>query len=261
MSGFSEFSAVDASVDPAVLVRSLDQYAEGLAAMKAYMAAAAARAVDDGLVVDVGCGAGHDLEHLAGRGVRAIGLDPSELMVRTSRDRLGPALRVTRADGAAMPFRDGAVDGCHIERVLQHVEDPAAVLAEAARVTRPGGFLAVFEPDWTSVSFASGPTGAHDFAGALARVRHPDVGRRLAGLVATAGYEVVDEVRERSFAERMSALPWRLGPVLERAAQQGHIGAPTVESWLAEQRARDANGTFRATWTKVLIVATRRDGR
>ncbi len=157
----SPFSAVDASPDPAALIAYLDTTAAGLAGMKHYVAAAAGRAVPGGRVLDVGCGAGHDLALLAAAGLRPLGIDPSGAMLAAAADRAGaPAAPggLVQGDGERLPFRSGSLDGCRIERVLQHVDRPDHVIAEVARVLRPGGFLAVFEPDWATLRFGDGAT-------------------------------------------------------------------------------------------------------
>lgn len=51
------------------------------------------------------------------------------------------------ADGAALPFADASIDHVSCLEVLEHVPDPANVIAEVARVLRPGGML------WLSMPF------------------------------------------------------------------------------------------------------------
>lgn len=86
-------------------------------------------------LVDVACGTGLVTSEIAG----AIGVDQAEQMVRMAASRL--AGRVVRADAAALPFGDRRVDAVTMIWLLHLVDDPAPVLAEAARVLRPGGRL------------------------------------------------------------------------------------------------------------------------
>lgn len=46
---------------------------------------------------------------------------------------------------------DGSFDAVHTDRVLQHVSDPDAALASAARLLRPGGRAVFAEPDWRTL--------------------------------------------------------------------------------------------------------------
>jgi SAM-dependent methyltransferase len=101
------------------------------------------------LVLDVGCGPGVDLVRL-GVG-RAIGVDPSITMCRRARQS---EAAVCQAAAEALPFQSGAVGGCRADRVLQHVSDPTAAVAEMIRVTRTGGVVVAAEPDQESLVIA-----------------------------------------------------------------------------------------------------------
>ncbi len=103
--------------------------------------------------LDVGCGTGADaraLAQLVGANGRVVGVDPSETMITQARARSGDdALPVEflRADAAHLNLPDASFDGCYAIRVFQHLEDPRAVLAEMARVLRPGGRVVAADPD------------------------------------------------------------------------------------------------------------------
>jgi hypothetical protein len=92
---------------------------------------------------------------------------------------------LVRADGGRLPLRTGGLGGCRMERVLMHVEDPGAVLAEVARCVRPGGLVTVCEPDWSRFAVRSdvipGPVGW------MSGARHPGIGGELWGLMEDAG--------------------------------------------------------------------------
>jgi SAM-dependent methyltransferase len=252
----SHFTSVDDSPDPQVLVASLDRSAGSLAAMKAYVTAALAGAVPGGRVLDLGCGSGHDLALLAGTGLRPIGIDPSRVMVAESADRVDRAPLV-QADGARLPFADASFDGCRIERVLQHVIDPMIVAAEAGRVVRTGGVVAVFEPDWTSWRADTELPGAERIAAELHNVRHPDIGRRLPELVVGACFRVTDVVTEASVIHRIAEMPIGLEQGLARSVAEGRVEPELAARWLDEQHERDAAGTFRIRQSKILVLARR----
>jgi 2-polyprenyl-6-hydroxyphenyl methylase/3-demethylubiquinone-9 3-methyltransferase len=95
-------------------------------------------------VVDVGCGGGYLAEALAGRGARVIGVDPSPGAIAAARAqaaRSGSGADYRLGPGGALPVADAVADGAACVDVLEHVEDVDAVLAEIARVLRPGARL------------------------------------------------------------------------------------------------------------------------
>ncbi|MDD7965961.1 demethylmenaquinone methyltransferase [Actinomycetospora lemnae] len=113
----------------------------------------AALAVGPGdTVLDVAAGTGVSTVELARTGARCLATDFSLGMLRTGRAR--PATRglpFVAADALHLPFPDASVDAVVISFGLRNTVDPDAALAEFARVTRPGGTLAVCEfsrPTW-----------------------------------------------------------------------------------------------------------------
>ena len=102
-----------------------------------------------GRLLDIGTGTGRLLERLASRVERGLGVDASRAMLALARSRLSkPELAhcaVRQADMYRLPMPDGAFDTVVLQMVLHYAEDPAAALAEAARVLRPGGLLLVVD--------------------------------------------------------------------------------------------------------------------
>jgi demethylmenaquinone methyltransferase/2-methoxy-6-polyprenyl-1,4-benzoquinol methylase len=76
-----------------------------------------------------------------------IGIDISEAMLARGRERVHAAdmdVRIRLRDGRAeeLPFPNGSFDAVSFTYLLRYVRDPAATLAELARVLRPGGIMA-----------------------------------------------------------------------------------------------------------------------
>jgi arsenite methyltransferase len=103
-----------------------------------------------GTALDVGSGPGSitaSLARAAGPDGLALGVDISEpMLARAVRNEAGPHVGFLRADAQRLPLRDNTVDAVVSIAVLQLIPDPAAALAEMARVLRPGGRLAVMVP-------------------------------------------------------------------------------------------------------------------
>ena len=106
--------------------------------VKHSLVAALSRAAEqcpEGRWLDVGAGGGAYREIFASRARQYVGLDPAPR---------GPGM--VRGRGETLPFRAESFDVAVLSEVLEHVPDPAEVLAEARRVVRPGGGLLVTVP-------------------------------------------------------------------------------------------------------------------
>jgi ArsR family transcriptional regulator len=103
-----------------------------------------------GRLLDIGAGTGQLLELVADRCDSALGVDASRDMLALARGRLSerglaPRCAVRQADMYRLPFPDGGFDAVTLQMVLHYAEDPAAALAEAARVLSPEGVLLVVD--------------------------------------------------------------------------------------------------------------------
>ncbi len=105
------------------------------------------RHTDPGPALDLGCGTGLLAERVAGAGYAVTGLDPSRGMLRLLRQR-DPGVGAVAGGGAALPFADDTFALTYCVAVLHHVATPEGVrrtLTEMARVTRPGGYVLVWD--------------------------------------------------------------------------------------------------------------------
>ena len=105
--------------------------------------------------LDVGCGVGHWGRLLAGRmsaAAHVVGIDREQAWVETARARAaatgrGERFEYLRGTVEALPFAADSFDLVTCQTLLIHVRDPRAALREMIRVTRPGGLIAVAEPN------------------------------------------------------------------------------------------------------------------
>ena len=97
-------------------------------------------------VLDVATGTGSvALELVRRKGCRVTGLDQSAGMLEVARERLAPDVDLVEGDADDLPFDAASFDGLTFTYLLRYVDDPAATLAELARVVRPGGNVAGLE--------------------------------------------------------------------------------------------------------------------
>ena len=92
--------------------------------------------------LDVGCGGGLLAEEFARLGCEVTGIDPSEQSLEAARAHARTAgldIEYRQGTGEHIPFPDGAFDTVYCCDVLEHVNDLDRVIAETARVLKPGG--------------------------------------------------------------------------------------------------------------------------
>lgn len=120
-------------------------------------------------LVDLGCGAGLLGPRVAGKGYRHVGVD---LVPSALRQAAAHGVTPVNADAGAVPLADQCADVVAAGEVLEHVPDWPRVVAEAARVLRPGGTLVLDTLNATALSrllavrvaeaFPGVPRGIHD---------------------------------------------------------------------------------------------------
>jgi len=111
-------------------------------------------------VLDVGCGTGIDtvaLAALVGSGGQVVGVDYDAEMLagadqRAFKANMSAWVKHQKADVTQLPFEDNTFASCRSERVFQHLPDPEKALDEMMRVTKPGGWIVVFDTDWGTLA-------------------------------------------------------------------------------------------------------------
>ena len=160
-----------------------------------------------GRLLDIGTGTGRMAELFAERAERIVALDKSLAMLRVARAKLQhlPTERVelVQGDFASLSFAAESFDTVLFHQVLHFAQNPGAALAEAARVTRPEGRIAI-------VDFA-----AHQREELRDRHAHARLGfedGQMASLLDEAGFE----------------------PAAPMALEDGEL---VVKIWIAQRRA------------------------
>ncbi|OLT09591.1 methyltransferase type 11 [Pseudonocardia sp. CNS-139] len=98
-------------------------------------------------VVDVGCGDGHHLPVFADGAASVVGVEPYAPLVARARERVGDRARVLRGGATALPLPDASVDLVHARTAYFFGPGCEPGLAEAQRVLRPGGAIAIVDLD------------------------------------------------------------------------------------------------------------------
>ena len=227
------YGDVDLSADPLAAVRWMDTMASW-PFVQAYKQRtrellAPPGATSGARLLDVGCGTGEETRALPGS---SVGLDASAAMIGEAARRGGVFVR---GDAHALPFRDGAFDGCRADRTFQHLVDPERALAEL-----------VVDPDQETI-VVDGPDPA-----ATRRVkqfrrdaglRHGDLAHRLPRLFRAAGLvDVAIEGTTLVLTDPDDAFGF---PTWARAMHdRGLLDVHDVERFEADVRASAVAGDF-----------------
>ncbi|MDH3540929.1 MAG: methyltransferase domain-containing protein [Acidimicrobiia bacterium] len=151
-------------------------------------------------VLDIGCGPGSITLGLARYVAPAetVGIDQSaealDVARSLTREQNVGNVRFQRASVYELPFGDATFDVVYGHQILQHLADPVTALTEARRVLRSGGYLAVRDADYgTMTHYPQDPMldrwleTYHQIA--RSNGGEPDAGRRLMEWVRAAGFE------------------------------------------------------------------------
>lgn len=215
--------------------------------------------------VEFGSGTGHvtrDIIEIAGA-ARALGIEPSSVMIQRARERHGdvPGLSFQEGNAEETGLEAASVDLVVMHTLLCHAPASQALIAEAQRVLRPGGQLAVLDGDYELSSVA---LSAHDPLQALisrlieANVHDRWLPRKLGGLLAQVGFKTR---RSEIFGYSAATDPAYFLTVVDRGADtlaaDGVLGSAAAEALKAEARRRVEIGAFFGSMSYVCVIATK----
>ncbi len=212
------------------------------------------------LILDVAAGAAHLGRALAPRAARVVALDLTPEMLEQGR-RLAAAqglgnITFLNADATVLPWAARAFDLVACRLTLHQVGDPAAVVREMVRVTRPGGRIGV-----TDMVASQDPAVAAETE-RLERLRDPSHGRTLTlpaiqSLLTAAGADVTGVSRRdnpvdlEDWMSRTRTAPADRATIRDRIERELAGGDPTG---LHPRRSPDGAITFTHVW--VTVTAT-----
>jgi ubiquinone/menaquinone biosynthesis C-methylase UbiE len=218
-------------------------------------------------VLDVGCGPGSITEELAalvGPTGSVLGIDAAPEVVelaRAERTRPQHDLRYEVMDVMDLDLDDDSFDVVHAHQVLQHLADPVGALREMARVTRPGGLVAVRDADYAAMTWHPASAAMDDWLALYRRTARgngaePDAGRRLLEWATAAGLTDVtasasawcfatpedrawwgglqaDRITGSAIAQQVLSASTSDAEELEKMAQAWRAWASTGTAWFA----------------------------
>lgn len=252
--GETSWETVDRSADPSAFVSYLSRL-DASAQMRQYRREFLDRLpIREGeRILDAGCGTGADtleLKARVGANGWVLGLDASRQMVRHARDIAGNRDTPAYAAGSIcdLPIATGSLDGLTCNRVLMHLRKPVQAVREMARVLKPGGWLGLFEPDWSKTRMhPDGRASQAILATHCASFENGAVGSLLGTLVRAAGCEVVEDVERQEAVQDFEAI-WpmlNLERSISAVGKSGILSQKDIQTWQEELASAAESGAFR----------------
>jgi ubiquinone/menaquinone biosynthesis C-methylase UbiE len=207
-------------------------------------------------VLDLGCGTGVAARGLAQRPSfvgQVLGIDLSTYLIAAAHrlsEEAGIHDRLTFqvGDSRRLALPDQQFDAVIAHTLVSHVDDPLAVLKEAARLVKPGGWVGIFDGDYASLTFSHEDAAqgkAYDEALQLAIITQPRVMRQMPRLLREAGLALVTSF-SYILAEMGQADFWM--PALESfrrlLPQSGVMTGEEANAWVDARLQESVEGIF-----------------
>lgn len=197
-------------------------------------------------VLEIGCGTGAVTRILARwPGVGQVnGVDPSAIFIAKAQALAQdlPNLSFEVGEGRALRFEAESFDVVVVHQVLSHVPQPERLLAEAFRVLRPKGMLAIYDGDYATATVAIGepdPLQQCAYAFQASYIHDIWIVRRLPQLLREAGFEVLP-MQSHGYVEAPEGaymLTW-IDRGADALVQRGSISKESAEAFKTEAKRR-----------------------
>jgi ubiquinone/menaquinone biosynthesis C-methylase UbiE len=218
-------------------------------------------------VLDVGCGPGIDtiaLARLVGPTGHVVGVDIDAAMVAEANrraEKMGCRTWCSHqaGDAFALSLETGTFDSCRSERLFQHLYNPAGVLVEMARITKPGGWVVILDADHSTWSI---DTPEVDIERHLIRILAERMvingyaGRQLYGLFKRQQFiEINIEIRPLYLTNYAQFRYGTQMDIIEREAlSAGLVTEEELNLWQQNLEEAENTGTFFAHAAAVLVA-------
>ncbi len=220
----------------------------------------------DALHLDIGSGSGtvtRRMGRLAGSG-RVVGLDTSAGLTEAARKLASDQDNVSFevVDGNTIGFDDASIENVVMHTLLSHVPDPATLIAQAARVLRPGGRLVVCDADYAKLSFGSFDADPLD---ACARyfsanfVTQPFLIADLNRLVAQARLSIESFTVENRVVTASDGNLVTVVMATNQMAERGKVSRQLADALVHEYQQRASSGSLYAFTPFCTLVAVKPD--
>ena len=214
-------------------------------------------------VLDVGCGAGHQLRIIAPLvdPGPAVGIDLSATLIAQAQQRIpgdGSNLSFRVGDAYDLPFPDSSFDRVVASQVLLHLADPWPAVTQMRRVLAPGGLLSVGEWDWDSFCLAvTDRELGRRFTHLLCdQMRNGLIVRELPAQLTRHGFtQVAMTPQARLSRELDTAYEWLVEPATSEFVRTGAITAEEGDRLLDDLRERARTGRYFLARTYYSVIA------
>ncbi|HVX45612.1 MAG TPA: methyltransferase domain-containing protein [Mycobacteriales bacterium] len=208
--------------------------------------------------VEIGAGTGASAARLIKEHhVEVATVDSARTM--TDAQRVRGLRHPVNADAHSIPFRDDAFAGASADRTVQHLADPGRCIDEMVRVTRPGGWVVLADPDYSTqtLSIADQTLAAAVLAYRASHIRNGRLPHRHAPMLAQRGLQNIVVETRTATVRNLEAFDhvWGLRTWAGPAARAGFTDRDRTAEFQRQIDEVAAAGAFTYTVTFFLTAA------